>query len=206
LQHSLLIVFIIFFLTQTSYSQDTTKTLKLGVCGHITYNNIGDRNINPSIVANYGKSTYFIGPLLADNVDPAQKNYLVGLQTGYQIYPNGKGKVFSFFFEYDMNLLSSKIISDAADFYWYSSNSINKYNGTRHLEVFDFSHYISYGFNVHFLKQFYFSTSLGVGCGWYKKQFIWNAQTGETFNSGNDVATFDYLDGMLKVGLGYNFK
>ena len=196
---------LVFSLTQESYSQDTTKTWLLGVCGHIAYNNIGDGNIQPSMVANYGKNTYFIGPLLANNVDPAQKNSLLGLQAGYQFYPNGKGKVFSFFFQYEMNLLSSKFVSDAADFYWYSNNSISKYNGTRTTQVFDFSHYVSYGFNLHFLQQFYLSTSIGVGGGWYKKQFTWNAQTGETFTSGNDQATFDYLDGMFKVGLGYNF-
>ena len=183
------------------YCQDSTKTLVLGLCGHISYNNIGDQNVNPSIVANYGKSTYFIGPLLADNVDPIQKRYLTGLQLGYQIYPNGKGKVFSFFFEFDFNLLSSKIKSEQTDFYWGNT----KYIGTRTIEIFHLDNYLSYGFNIHFLKRFYFSTSLGLGGGWSKKEFIWKANTGEVFTSGNSKPNFSYFNGIFKAGLGCNF-
>jgi len=196
-----ILIIILSILSLQYFAQDSTNRLLLGVAGHISYNDIGNQNINPSIVANYKKHTFFLGPLLADNVDPAQKWYLPGLQLGYQIYPNGKGKVFSFFFEYDFNLLSSKIKSGQTDFYWGNT----KYTGERTIKIFNNSHYLSYGFNVHFLKYFYLSTSLGLGAGWYKKEFIWKANTGEIFTDGGGKPNFSYFNGIFKAGIGCNF-
>jgi hypothetical protein len=188
------------FFQETCNAQDSTKKLVLGICGHFSMNNVGHQNINPSIVVNYGKSSIFIGPLLAKNVDPSQKTYLPGLQCGYQFYPNSKKRVFSFFFQYDLNFLSAKLYSDPTDFFWNN----NYYFGTRKIEIFNFSQCLSYGFNIHFLKRFYFSTSLGLGGGWYKKEYIWEANTVEVFTTGNNNPNF-YIDFLFKAGLGYNF-
>lgn len=198
---SRILIIILLNLTLHVFAQDSTKSLLLGVAGHISTSDNGNQNINPSIVANYKKYTLFLGPFLASKEDPVLNNYLHGLQLGYQIYPNGKGKTFSFFFEYDFNLLSSKIKSEQIDFYWDNT----KFTGVRTLKIFNNSHYLSYGFNVHFLKYFYFSTSIGLGAGWSKQEFIWKANTGETFNSGGGKPYFSYFNGIFKAGIGCNF-
>jgi hypothetical protein len=187
-------------LTLQCFSQDSTKTLLIGVAGHISINDLGHLNTNPSVVANYKKHTLFLGPLFSAGVHPTENIILPGLQLGYQIYPNGKGKVFSFFFEYNFNFLSAKIKSGQTDFYW----GYNKYTGERLIKILNNSHYLSYGFNVHFLKYFYFSTSLGLGKSWYKEESIWKANTGEKFSSGGK-RNFNYINGLFKVGIGCNF-
>ncbi len=183
-------------------AQDTTKTFQLGVNGYVSYNGIGRTNINPSIVTSYGRHTVFIGVLLVDNIDVLQNGYLPGLQLGYQFYPNGKEKIFNLFFEYDFNLLKAKIENDNP-----TSLSINQnsYSAMETLEVFNIEQYLGYGFNIQFLKRFYFTTSVGIGCGWYQRQFIYNCDNGQVIKLGDRKPYFGMPTGIFKTGIGFNF-
>lgn len=185
-------------LSLVSPAQDSTKTILLGLSSQVSYNTIGP-NINLALVGNYKKHTLFIGPLLASDVDPSQNSYLPGLQLGYQIYPNGRTRAFSFFLEYNFNYLAAKLNSGQTNFVIDST----KYTGERTIDIFSNAHFLSYGFNLHFLKYFYFTVSTGLGPTWNKVEFIYKANTGQVFTQGSDIIYG--LNGLIKLGIGCNF-
>jgi hypothetical protein len=198
----IIIIFIVSSLSNILIAQDTIRTFQLGVNGYISYNGIGRANINPSVVTNYGKHTVFMGVLLVDKVDVLQKGYLPGLQLGYQFYPNGKEKIFDLFFEYDFDLLKVKMKNDTPTSLSFNQND---YYAMETLEVFNIEQYLGYGFNIQFLNHFYFTTTAGIGCGWYQRQFIYNCDNGEVIKMGDRKLYFGMPTGIFKTGIGFNF-
>jgi hypothetical protein len=195
-------IFLFFLLItlQTVSGQDTTNAIILGTDISLGFNQVGNGNYFPSITASKGKHIVFLGPILVNNADIGQTKLLVGLQTGYQIYPNGQQNRFNLFFEYDFIFLSAKIVDE------YPCPTGIPYNNAkkRTIDFFSLENYFSYGFKLNMFKGFYFKTNFGVGFGWYKKQFNYEYCNGQ--NSINERRPkFWPLGGLFKVGVGYNF-
>jgi len=212
------ILFYILIITSTlSSAQDTIRPIKLGVA--INYINEGQdiiNAINPSAIVYYKKHSAFIGALIIptyseidqyfSSISPLygysnlnlQTKYSLGLQMGYKIYPNKKGKVFNFFFDYNLSFLKSKINYSINNLYSSTHDNI-KLN----LEIFDFYNFIGYGFDVNFLKHFYLTTNFGIGLGWNHYESNPSYLIGGMFMSSESYVLEP--SAIIKIGLGYNF-
>jgi hypothetical protein len=182
------------------YGQDSTKKIQLGIDVSWGINIIGTGNYFPGITLSGNKHCVFAGPMIVYYADPGQRSPLIGLQAGYQVYPNGRKNRFNLFFEYDFNYLNAKITNE------FSGPNSNPNGGVkrRTIAFYSLCNYLSYGFRLNIFKGLYFKTNGGVGLGWSQKDFIyeyWNGSVSEN----NKVPAYFAVGAILKVGFGYDF-
>lgn len=179
------------------YGQDTTKTLKTGLdfSSSTTYSGTG--SYLPSVTMSKDKHCVFLGPMFVPlyNYSPIA----LGVQTGYQFYPNGKQRRFNLYFEYDFSFLKNKHSEEIM-----SNPTSQPYGGlkTYTIRVSTLENNLSFGFRLNFLKLLYFQTNVGKGFGWYSKETDYEFWSGHT-------NVINYKESWLfqtffKIGLGFD--
>lgn len=141
--------------------------------------------IGPSI----GEMPYYYFPFYYYS-NPDNKK-IAGFDMSYRIYPNGHGKVFDFYFQ--LNSLQK----------WGKNTYPLLYTtetGTRTVKGFTSELLLEQGFDIKFLKHFYFGPSIGFGA-YYSKRIYEEVSTPNAFTSYSNLE----FDIMLRASLGIRF-
>lgn len=199
----IIIIFTLLTLSNILIAQDSTHRVQLGVNGFYSYSGFReDLEINASFVVSYDRHTINAGIFLAPDLDFDQEGYKPGFQFGYQIYPNKKQKTFNSFVAYDIYIIKAKIKDgNPTRFYYNDTNCM----AMETLSIFNIEQYIGYGLKINFLKHYYFTSSIGVGCGWYQSEHIYECDDGQTRKYGGNKFYFSKPYFICKAGLGINF-
>lgn len=64
------------------------------------------------------------------------------------------------------------------------------------------AHYVSYGFNIHFVKFLYSSLSFGIGAEREMDNYVWTNEEGKVLRDYNN--NYLRLGSLFKIGLGFN--
>lgn len=154
----------------------------------------------------HNKHEFAVGPSISRKPYISQFNGLSiysrpfalnGVDINYRIYPNGRGKVFAFFFQADIFMKRSKI-SGVSSFYdsSYGSTVTTTGKATKSSQQF----IISTGFNIHFLKVAYFTFCYGAGIGNYAYSMQY-----DNFESHSTDYSDLRMASNLSAGLGLRF-
>lgn len=199
----LITILVLLTLCNILIAQDSTQRFQLGVNGFYSYNGIGNNsNINASIVASYGRHSVNAGIILASGLDVLKAGYKPGFQFGYQFYPVRKQKIFNSFIAYDIDVINAKITNKYPTSIYIDNGY---YKAMETINVLNIEQYIGYGLKINFLKRFYFTSNIGVGCGWHQKEFIYDCDDGQIRKSGANKPQFYAPTFICKAGLGFNF-
>ena len=189
----------------------TTKKIILGVSAGIMaeeYENSFDYSAH--LTVEKGKSFFAVGPIIgqkpildnsANLSNPRFGQYqLTGFHFVYQINPNPKGKRFNFYFqnEFMFHYTTDKGVNQ----FYYTQNFYNpipviKSYKSHQTLIEDF---ISTGFKVRILKNFYINQSIGIG--------LFYSSTVVDFGENNYNKNWHDIepDIILKMGVGYTFS
>ena len=107
---------------------------------------------NPRFGISIGKSIFYLGPTFSNSYGFTGGNFV------YQIYPNGLGRTFDFFFQGDL-IIQKSTYNRSASLYPY----IYPYWIDTKVTDTEWGIYIGYGFNLNFTKHIFFTTNFSLG-------------------------------------------
>jgi len=176
-----------------------TKKIILGIsaCTFIS-NDIYGINYYGSFTADKNKNRLTTGPIIGLiwklNSDflyakPESKQIGInGFYLGYQLFPNTKGKTFDYF------------IQDQFIFQYYKDNGVDSEfpNDSYKSNLLNIGDFIGFGYQVKFLKRFYFTQSIGIGV-IYKHLSVDYSNLPDHDDKGR------YFSWTTNLGLGYKF-
>lgn len=197
----------------TSFGQKDSiipKKYILGVSmGTIVDGNVNGINYYAHFTIERGKHFFAIGPLIGRQLEVLTwwgevralgKNRLNGVHCVYQINPNSKGKRFDFYFQNEF-IFHYHFSNGEIKYYFDESGNYLTVPLSRPYKFHqtDIEDFISYGFKVKFLNNFYINQSIGIGI----------SSSYSTFDFGNSRYNKKLKDTqadiLLKIGIGYIF-
>lgn len=148
-----------------------------------------------------GKHLVFAGPSL-QYYDYAHPQPLWGAQAGYRIFPNGTGRRFNLFFEYNLNYVKGTI-KDRVGLYFYEM-----YAGyaDRKIALVSIDNYLGFGFRCHLFKGLYVASNAGFALGFYKEDYSYTDQGGRSWSGkGHLSPRWPLRDNRIfKITVGYD--
>ena len=163
------------------------KRIGLNLPFFITSAGVGDYDeqylFNPQIGIRKNKSMYYVGPSIS-----LHSGFTGGIFS-YQIFPNGTGNRFDFFFQANVCYETTKY-NDYNGFYWGD-------NTTRETKS---SLLIGYGFHLNTGDQFFITTNFGFGICSQTRKIVYN-------NSNYNRNLSEIKPGVeISLGIGFNFR
>ena len=177
---NLISILFIIAINQSIASSDSTNNLQYGLrsgfyltnyassLNYFGYATIKKSKSVLSFGPSFGKRPYFHGAYI--NINSKKEMKLNGFDIAYRIHPNGYGKIFDFYFQFDFFQKWAK-----GNGYKTFSNYPNLYDDTKdniQVKSIAMQLFFEYGFNIKFLKYFYLGTALGIGNKFEKRYFI----------------------------------
>ncbi|MBI3134337.1 MAG: hypothetical protein HYZ14_06630 [Bacteroidetes bacterium] len=149
-----------------------------------------------AIGPSFGKAPSFFQPF--DAMNYSKKKRLNGFDFSYRILPNGQGKIFDFYFQFDYLQKWGKgdgydIIPNYPNLYDQTKDNVNVQSKASVL-LFE------YGFDIKFLNYFYVGTSIGIG-----GKFEFRKYEYETLTQYNYKETLVEADFIYRANFGFRF-
>lgn len=144
----------------------------------------------------FGRSPSFYQPFVAMNY--GKKRQFNGLDFSYRILPNGKGRIFDFYFQFDYLIKWGKgtgydRISNYPNLYDQTEDDV-KVNSMASIFL------LEYGFDIKFLKYFYVGTSIGIGAKIEFRRYEYVTYSQFDYNE-----TLKDLDFIYRANFGFRF-
>lgn len=157
--------------------------------------------LTPSFVLNYKKHSFLIGPRI---FIPEEYYSRKGIQFTYEFYPGNSNKKFNIYFSYDfsytyVNYAKYRRLSIDTGLYNSTNIDIDQY----------MSNIIAIGVKTKLSSQVYINANFGLGLGFYgydSKDVVPDLPNYTDLNSKSGLLGNIDFKGMLKLGIGYNFK
>jgi len=157
--------------------------------------------ITPGFVVNYKKHSFIIGPRI---YLPEERYSRKGIQFTYEFYPKNSDKKFNIYFSYDfsytyVNFSKHRRLSIGTELYNSTKKDIDQY----------MSNIIAIGVKAKLSGQIYLNANFGLGLGFYGydyKDVVPELPNYTDLNSKSGLWENVDFKGMLKLGIGYNFK